>query len=203
MGNYINKKTLLDGETGEVLKEKTWVNYDGFTEEGYAYRPRSSQLRYFPDSIPDNLTEYDWSILIMMAEIMNDENVLVQRVKRKSKFNDTIYMPLTKDEIRERLRFKVGQNRFMKSWYHLRKHCIKKIKYHDAPAWCINPAVVMKSRYLPIWLYAEFYQYLDPYLSPTALKKIKARMKQMQDDEIDLALIAGIDNRLYTKNRFI
>lgn len=43
---------------------------------------------------------------MMLAEIMNDENMLVYRVKRKSKFRKIVFKPYDKEELRERIRYK-------------------------------------------------------------------------------------------------
>jgi len=202
MGNYINKHTLVDGDTGEILQQKEYINYDGFSENGYAYRPRVSSVKFFSDSLPDNISCEAWTLLMMIAEVMNDDNVLIQRVKRKSKFSDIIYLPLTTDEIRERTRFVYGKNKFFRCWYQLRKHCIKKVKYHDTTCWCVNPAVVMKSKYIPIWLYAEFYQYLDPHISSTSLKKIKAKLEELQEEEINTAIVTRGNKNIYGRNLY-
>ena len=33
MGNYINKKVQIDVDTGEVMDEKYWLGYDGFSDK--------------------------------------------------------------------------------------------------------------------------------------------------------------------------
>ena len=86
MGEYINKKVQIDADTGEVIDEKYWLGYDGFSEKGYKYRNRAVHIRYYFDSLPDNYDESTWTLLMAIAEIMNEENMLVYRVKRKSKF---------------------------------------------------------------------------------------------------------------------
>ena len=85
MGKYINKNVIIDPESGEVLKEKFWVGYDGFCEKGYRYRNRALHIRYYFDSLPDNYDSDTLLLLFMIAELMNEENVLVYKVKRKSK----------------------------------------------------------------------------------------------------------------------
>ena len=57
MGEYINIRTTIDGDTGEVLKENNWVGYDGFTNKGYKYRARQSHIHFHMDSIPNNLSK--------------------------------------------------------------------------------------------------------------------------------------------------
>ena len=57
MGHYINRKTMIDSETGEVLKESNWVGYDGFSDKGYKYRNRSPHIKYFYYSITSHLSE--------------------------------------------------------------------------------------------------------------------------------------------------
>ena len=122
MGHYINRKTVIDSETGEIMKENNWIGYDGFSDKGYKYRHRAVHIKYFFDSIPNNLSEAAWLLLIMIAEIMTEDNVLVYRIKRKSKFSSIIYKPYDKEEIRKRTRFIYGQNKFDRCWSELNKH---------------------------------------------------------------------------------
>ena len=44
MGEYINRKTVIDPETGEIIKENNWVGYDGFNEKGYKYRNKAIHI---------------------------------------------------------------------------------------------------------------------------------------------------------------
>lgn len=177
MGKYINKRTMIDAETGEVVNEKKWFGYDGFNEKGYRYRAQASSIKYFFDSLPCNLSSNAWTLLMLIAEIMNDENVLVYKVSRKSKFCSTIYKPMDKDEIRQRLRFSWGMNKFNESWKELCKHCIKKIEYYnDMQVYAVNPAVIMKCKQVPFWLYEEFQDYMNPHLSATTIKKLQEKI---------------------------
>ena len=64
MGKIINRKVSIDEETGEIIDEKGWIGYDGFTNKGYQYRRRESCIRYFFDSLPDNLSEASWILLL-------------------------------------------------------------------------------------------------------------------------------------------
>ena len=180
MGKIINRKVSIDEETGEIIDEKGWIGYDGFTNKGYQYRRRESCIRYFFDSLPDNLSEASWILLMMIAEIMNEENLLVYRVKRKSKFSTIIYKPYDKDEIAERVRFKYGKNKFDKCWRELCKHCIKRIKYQDFMVWAVNPAVVSRCRTTPYWLCEEFISYMAPHLSAKTLTKLELRIKNQE-----------------------
>lgn len=176
MGNVIDKRMYIDEETGEVLKEKSWYYYDGFNEKGYSYRNRSSHIRYFFDSIPVNLSEESLMLLLMIAEIMNDENVLVYRVERKSKFSSIIYKPLDKDDIRLRTRFRYGMNKFDRCWRELRKKCIKQVRYYDYLVWAVNPSMVIKTKYIPFWLYDDFQDDLNPHLSAITIKKLQEKI---------------------------
>ena len=176
MGKYFNRKTIIDPETGEIIKEENWLGYDGFNNVGYQYRRKASYIRYYFDALPENLSQNAWVLLFMIAELMNNENVLVYRVERKSKFSTIIYKPLDKDDIAERIRFKYGKNKFDKAWRELTKHCLKKIKYHDYLTWAVNPAVISKCKFVPIWLYEEFKSYMNPYLNATTIKKLQNRI---------------------------
>lgn len=179
MGQLINKKTVIDSETGEIMKENNWFGYDGFNNKGYIYRRKSIYIRYYFDTIPSNLSESATMLLLMMTELANEENVLVTRIERKSKFSNIIYLPLNKDEIRERLRFKYGQNKFDKCWKELKKQCIKRIKYHDNMAWAINPSIMSKCKQVPFWLYEEFQDYMNPYLSAITIKKLQNKINSL------------------------
>lgn len=176
MGHYINRKTMIDSETGEVLKESNWIGYDGFSDNGYKYRNRAVHIKYFYDSLPSNLSEGAWVLLFMIAEIMTDENVLVYRVPRKSKFSNNVYRPYDKDEIRARLRYPYGQNKFDKCWRELCKHCLKRVEYYGYLVWAVNPAVINKCKEVPFWLCAEFKSYMTPYLTAATITKLQNKI---------------------------
>lgn len=176
MGQLINRKTVIDSETGEIVKENNWIGYDGFSEEGYKYRSRSLHINYFFDSLPSNMSKDAFLLLLLIAELMNNENVLVYRVERKSKFSSIIYKPLDKEEIASRIRFKYGKNKFDRCWRELTKHCLKRIKYYDYIVWAVNPAVVSKCKYVPFWLYEEFQEYMNPHLTNITIKKLQNKI---------------------------
>lgn len=177
MGNNIIKKTTIDGTTGEVLKERAFFSYDGFNDKGYKYRYRADYIRYYWDSVPAGISESSFLLLIMMSEICNDENVLVYRITRKSKFSNILYKPMTKEDIIEKTRYKYGKNKFDKCWKELRKHCIKQIEYRGIRAWAINPAIISRCKQIPPWLYDEFKEYLNPYMSKLAINKFQQLTK--------------------------
>ena len=181
LGNLINKKTVIDSETGEVLKEQNWLGYDGFSSKGYQYRRKALFIRYYFDAIPDNLSKDAMMLLFMIAELMNDENVLIYRVKRKSKFSSTVYKPMNKEDIAERIRFHYGINKFDACWKELTKHCLKRVQHYDYVVWAVNPSVISKCKYVPIWLYEEFKEYMNPFLSATTIKKLNQKV----DDQYD------------------
>lgn len=180
MGNFINRKTIIDSGTGEIIKEQTWLGYDGFNDKGYQYRRKADFIRYYYDSLPQNLSESAMLLLYMIAELMNEENVLVYRVKRKSKFSSIIYKPMDKDYIAEHIRYKYGKNKFDKAWQELKKHCLKRVKYYDYMVWAVNPSVISKCKQIPYWLYEEFQEYLNPHLSAITIKKFSERIKNSQ-----------------------
>ena len=179
MGKYINKKIMIDGDTGEVLKENSWFGYDGFTDKGYKYRNRAVHIKYFFDSIPNNLSEAAWLLLIMIAEIMTEDNVLVYRVQRKSKFSNILYKPYDKEEIRTRTRYVYGQNKFDRCWRELTKHCLKRVKYYDYIVWAVNPAIINKCRTIPFWLCDEFKDYMTPHLSAASINKLQNKIDNL------------------------
>lgn len=182
MGHYINKKTLIDSETGEIIKEESWAGYDGFNDKGYKYRNKAICIKYYFDAIPNNLSESAMMLLFMIAELMTEDNVLVYKIKRKSKFSKIIYKPMDKDDIAERVRFKYGKNKFDKCWKELTKHCLKQVQYYDYKVWAVNPAVISKCRYLPYWLYEEFQDSINPYLSAITIKKFANRLEYMKNN---------------------
>lgn len=176
MGQNIKKQILMDGETGEILREHQYYAYDGFNDKGYRYRNKADFIRYFFDDYPSTLSQDAFLLLIMMAEIANKENVLVYRVSRKSKFSSIIYKPMTKEQIRSSLRFKYGKNKFDRCWTELKKHCIKEVRYYQYMVWAINPAIISRCRQVPDWLYYEFRLYLNPRMSRLAIKKMMNRL---------------------------
>lgn len=181
MGEIYNKKTRISKD-GEILSERQWTSYDGFNEEkGYRYRSRQQYIRYYYDAIPTNLSRDALMMLFMIAEIMTEENMLIYRVSRKSKFSKFVYKPYTLDDIRERLRYPFGKNRFRRNWTELKKHCLKKIKYFNIEAWAVNPAVISKCYFLPDFLYIEFKDYLNPFLTPNAIAIFQNRISEMED----------------------
>lgn len=171
MSREIIKNAIIDPDTGEVIKENVYFRYDGFNDKGYKYRYRAADVKFYPDSIPGSLSAEAWFLLVMIAELTNDENVLVYRVERKSKFSSIIYKPYDKEEIRKQLRYPYGINKFDRCWLELRKHCIKQVRYHDYLVWCINPAVINKCKQIPPWLYDEFSIYMNPYMTKLAIRK--------------------------------
>lgn len=179
MGRYINRNMMIDPETGEILKENEWLGYDGFSDKGYKYRHRQTQIKYFFDSMPGNLSEGAWVLLLMIAEIMNEDNVLVYRVKRKSKFSSIIYKPYDKEDIRLRTRYTYGINKFDRCWTELNKHCLKKVRYYDYIVWAVNPAIINKCKEIPYWLCEEFKVYMTPHMTPAAIVKLDKRIENM------------------------
>lgn len=180
MGKDLLRKTVIDPGTGEVILEQSFFYYDGFNDKGFKYRYRADKITVFFDALPSDLSENAFLLLYMLAEMANPDNVLVYRVSRKSKFSSIIYKPLSKDDIREKLRFKMGINRFNNAWMELKKHCIKEIKYYDYKVWAINPAFICKCKQVPPWLYEEFATYLSPYMTNISLKKMNDLLKQYE-----------------------
>ena len=173
MGQEAIKNTVIDSEIGEILRERTYFRYDGFNEKGYRYRYRGDYIRYYWDAIPHNLSKDSLFLLLMLAELANNENVLIKKVKRKSKFSNIISKPMDKTDVMEKLRYPMGINKFDKCWQELKKHCIKKVRYHDYLVWAINPAYISRCKEIPTWLYEEFDMYLNPYMTKLAIAKFR------------------------------
>lgn len=182
MAQILNKRVAIDPETGEVLSEKKWIGYDGFNDKGYNYRPRSVFIRYYFDSLPANYDKETLMLLIMIAELANEDNVLVYRIPRKSKFSSVIYKALCKEDIRERTRFVYGINKFDKCWNKLTKYALKRIQYYNFQAWAVNPAIVSKCKYVPFWLYEAFQDEMNPHLSALAINKLQSRIAEYKDN---------------------
>lgn len=181
MGKNIVNKTIIDSETGEVLKQNSFFYYDGFNDKGFKYRGKqNNKIVFFPDTIPTTLSEKGFTLLCMLCEIANEDNVLVYRVERKSKFSSIVYKPLDKEDISNRLRFKWGKNKFDKYWNELKKHCIKRIRYHQYMVWAINPAIINKCKQIPPWLYDEFSIYMNPHMSKSAILKYQNMLKDLK-----------------------
>lgn len=180
MGQYVNKKTVIDPETGEIIKENNWIGYDGFGKDGYKYRSKTLHMKWFTDSLPSNISKDALMLLFMIAEIMNQDNVLVRRVDRKSRFSSIIYKPLDKEEIRERCRYPIGINKFDACWRELTKKCLKRIKYYEYVVWAVNPSIVYKCKYVPFWLYDEFQDDMNPYLTASTIKKLHNKIHDYQ-----------------------
>lgn len=180
MGETFNKKITID-KHGQIISERIWTNYDGFSDKGYKYRGKQNYIRYYPDALPNNLDHEALLLLFMVAEIMNEENMLVYRVTKKSKFSKILYKGYTQDDIRARLRFPYGQNKFNRAWAQLKKHCVKKIRYYDTLAWAVNPSVISRCHFLPDFLYLEFKDYLNPFLSPHAISEFQRRTEGIND----------------------
>lgn len=178
MGKDIIKKTMVDGDTGEVLREYAFFSYDGFNDKGYKYRYRANKIQYFFDTVPTDLSKDAFLLLIMLAEIANEDNMLVYKLKRKSKFSNILYKPMQRDEMIKAVRYKLGENKFDQCFRELKKHCIKKIKYHEYLTWAINPAYICKCKQVPPWLFEEFRSYLTPYMSKTAIRKMEALLAE-------------------------
>lgn len=179
MGKYINKKTIVDEETGEIIKEVNWFGYDGFNEKGYRYRKSAESITVYYDALPQDLSKDAFLLLTQLAEFADKENVLVYRIPRKSKFSNILYKPYDKETLREKLRYKMGINKFNECWSELNKHCIKRVEFRDMKVFALNPAIIMKGKILPYWLYYEFKDYINPYLSANAIKKFKNKIDEI------------------------
>lgn len=176
MGEYVNKKIVIDSDTGEVVKEDSWIGYDGFNSKGFRYRFRGNPTKIFMDSIPSNLSMESLILLFMMEEIANEENALVRKIERKSKFSSIVYLPLDKEEIRTSTRYTYGMNKFDRCWRELNKRCIKKLQYRSYLTWIINPAIIHKTKYIPFWLYEDFQDSMNPHLSALTIKKLQGKI---------------------------
>ena len=191
MGKYLNKKVQIDVDTGEILDQKYWLGYDGFSEKGYKYRNRAVYIRYYFDSLPDNYDGSTLLLLFLIAELMNEENMLVYRVKRKSKFSNIIYKPMDRDYIREHLHVHYGPTKFNRCWRELRKHALKQIRYHQYLCWAVNPSIVSKCRDVPYWLYDTFKEYMNPHLAAKTVMKLDRKVTELYQDDL------GIESVIY------
>ena len=107
---------------------------------------------------------------------MNNDNVLVYKLERKSKFSTITWLPFDKEDIRMRTRYRYGINKFDKCWRELTKKCVKRIKYYNYNVWAVNPSIMIKTKYIPYWLYEEFQDYMNPHLSAITIKKLQNKI---------------------------
>lgn len=158
-----------------LLNRERFLNTIGFTDKGsYKYRYRNpNNITVYWDALPSGLDDKCFLLLMMLASLADGNNVLSRRVSRKSKFSTIVYKPMDKEDIRDSLKWKFGENKFDKCWTELKKHCIKQIKYYDDRLfWVINPAFVNRCRSVPYWLYKEFSVYMNPYMTKLAINKM-------------------------------
>lgn len=160
--------------------KRNGFGFDGFTSKGYKYR-KTEGIRVFFDSIPADLSENAILLLLMLARVANNENMLVEKVPYKSRFSSIRYSALTIEEMRTRTAKVYGIVKYKKAFTELKKHCLKKIKYNGINAWAINPAFVMCSPFLPIWLYNEFQEDINPHLTAYAIKTFRSKINEWED----------------------
>lgn len=184
MGEYINRRTTIDSETGEIIQTTVWNGFDGFNSKGYYYRPQYKTIRFFPDTVPANLSIDAFILLFLIEELTNEENVLVRRVERKSKFSSIIYVPLDKEDIRTSTRFRYGINKFDRCWKELTKSCIKRVQYRTYLSWAVNPAIINKCKYVPFWLYGDFQDYMNPHISARSINKLQSRINEYKNTQL-------------------
>lgn len=177
MSRDIEKKTIINPETGEIIKETFNMVYDGFSDEGFRYRYKSaSKIEIHLDSIPPDLDKDAIYLLLMISEMATTENVLVKKIPVKKRFENMEYEAMKLDEIRLGCKNPFGRNKFTRYWTILRKQCIKRVWYHDILVFAINPAILNKTYYVPFWLYEEFQDYMNPHLTNYKIKKLQSKI---------------------------
>lgn len=76
-----------------------------------------------------------------------------------------------------------GINKFDRCWGELNKKCLKYVQYYNTYAWAVNPAIATKSYELPYWLYFEFQDSLNPFLSANTISRLQEKVKDFKHKE--------------------
>lgn len=170
MANIIRSVKSIDSETGEIYYEKKWNSYNGWSENGYKYRYRYSSVKFYPDN-PPKLQPNTLKIFFQICMQMNDENLLMEVKKAKNKYSSPELIPYTLEEIRENMQYQVSEYAFKKAWAEMTPKYIRRIKFKNKMVWAVNPAFANRCQYIPVFLWHEFQEDLNPKLGEMNIKK--------------------------------
>lgn len=171
MANIIKRETSIDAETGEVYYQKEWASFNGWSAEGYKYRYRYNALKLYPDTFPEIEDSNVFKVFVLLAYRMNEDNLFVNKVRVRSKYDNPEIEPLTRSEIKELLPYKISKYMFNKAWYALTPKFIRKIRVGCKFIWAINPAYANKTHTLPLFLFKPFKEDLKPKLGEQNYKR--------------------------------
>lgn len=179
MARVIRRTTAYDEETGEIYYQQSYKTFNGWSEEGYKFRYRYNPVKFYPDNIPQ-LPPNVMKVFFLVCNIMNDDNLLMEYKKTRSKYKAPEIKCFTLDEIRERLPYKISEYSFKKAWEMISPKYVRKIKFNGKSVWAVNPAFANRTRYLPPWLWYEFREDLNPYLGSANISRFE-NMKLTED----------------------
>lgn len=170
MADIINKVTSIDANTGEIYYERQTKGFNGWSDKGYKFRYRYSGLVFYPDNLP--LIEPNiFKVYFQICTLMNEENLLIQLKKTNNKYKAPELIPLTIDDIIEKIPYKISSYAFKKAWQQIVPRYIKRIKFNGKKVWAVNPAFANRCRYLPPFLWNEFKEDLNEKLGVYNIKR--------------------------------
>ena len=172
MANVIKTIRTVDEETGEIYYEKKFRTFNGWTEDGYKYRGRYNSLKFYPDNLPE-LELNVLKVFFAICNIMNEENLLIEKKKSVNKYIGPVITPYTVEDIRENLPYYVSEYSFKKAWQKLVPKYIKKIAVNDKKIWAVNPAFANRCNYVPVFLWNNFKEDMNKNLSETTIRRYK------------------------------
>lgn len=156
MANIIKRETSIDAETGEIYYQKEWASFNGWSADGYKYRYRYNAIKLYPDFFPDIMDSNIFKIFIMLCYRMNEDNLFVNRVRARSKYESPDVEPLSVDEIWHSLPYKMSKDTFYKAWRFLKPKYVRKIRVGNKFIWSVNPAYANRTHTLPLFLFKPY-----------------------------------------------
>lgn len=172
MANIIKRETSIDAETGEVYYQKEWSSFNGWSADGYKYRYRYNALKLYPDNFPNLPVANHFRTFIALCYCMNEDNLFVNKVRAKSKYESPEVEPLLVYEIKERLPYSVSSTAFDSCWRTLKKeNLVKKIRVGNKFIWAVNPAYANRCHAIPLFLFSAFKEDLKPKLGEQNYKR--------------------------------
>lgn len=170
--NYIVTRNIIDGDTGELLSKKKYMNWSGWKDNAYKFRSRGGHCRIFFDSDFD-LDAKGWNLFMKLCKMMNKNNLLIGYYGRNQNIFKPHYYPMTKKDIFESLKSEMSLSTFNRVFKKLEGKYVKKIQVEKMNVYAVNPAFAAKIEFLPIYLYIPFKIWIDPFLSEVTRKKFE------------------------------
>lgn len=169
---FIVKTSVVDPQTGEILTNRKFVDWSGWKDNCYRYRPRSKPVKFYMD-IEWNLNGPEWNLFMMLCKMIDTNNLFIKRIHTSNKYFGKRYEIMTKDDIFENLPKKISRSTFNRAWNKLNGTYIKRIKVDKNLVWAVNPAFACRLDYLPLFLYIPFRDWIDQYITEVAKKKFE------------------------------